>query len=67
MIGVGNCGNSYTWLRVGPLPGSFWTAQNFGCVLHEEGENTANLFPKSESDAILKEFIAAAHETATPH
>ena len=58
MIGVGFCNNSEVWLRMiqsGDQPTLF--AQDFGCVLHEEGPTTANLLTPEVRQQILDEYF----------
>jgi hypothetical protein len=61
-VGMGACVNQYALLRVNPNTGiPLITAQDFGCILHEEGPGLASLQSPEEQDRILSEFYRSQH------
>lgn len=58
-IGIGNCTNFEALMRIFVQNGVFATAQNFGCVMHEEGYCGAQILTESAKHAIVKEFMEA--------
>ena len=59
MIGAGNCINVDMHLKVitRDTTGTFITAQNYGCVDHEEGPCAAQLLSPEAHHHILRDFI----------
>jgi hypothetical protein len=62
MVGFGTCLNTEVQMRMFLGPVGFRTAQNFGCVGHEEGQCSNKLYPDEESTKIIAEYMGVELE-----
>lgn len=57
MIGLGICQNVNVWFRI--FPQELRTAQNFGCVLHADGECKSEISSREQQNTVIDEFLMA--------
>lgn len=55
-IGVGNCTNIDALMKVFIDGDALRTAQNFGCVEHQDGEPINNIYSKEDNFQVLCDF-----------
>lgn len=61
-IGLGTCSSTNVFMTT--FPGGFRTAQNFGCIFHDEGPPNAKFFSDEYAQQMIDQFLASRKEQA---